>query len=172
MKNIILIGMPGCGKSTLGVVLAKNCNMGFCDTDLIIQQFEKKSLQDIINTSGVESFLEKEEKYLLSLDGENIVVATGGSAVLSDKAMCHLKKNGIVIYLKTDCHTIIKRLKNAKTRGIAFGKGQTIYDIYNQRTPLYEKYADITISCRRRKFSDIVSEISKILEETDLLKKQ
>lgn len=170
MKNLILIGMPGCGKSTLGVVLAKNCNMGFCDTDLIIQQFEKKSLQDIINSQGVESFLEKEEKYLLSLDGENIVIATGGSAVLSDKAMYHLKKNGVVVYLKTDCHTITKRLKNVKTRGIAFDKGQTISDIYNLRTPLYEKYADITIECKKRKFSDIVCEISEIINTTEILK--
>ena len=170
MKNIILIGMPGCGKSTLGVVLAKNCSMGFCDTDLIIQQFEKRKLQDIIDSEGIESFLKKEEKYLLSLEGENIVVATGGSAVLSEKAMQHLKKNGVVIYLKTDCHTIVKRIKNSKTRGIAFDKGQTIADIYKIRTPLYEKYADITIDCHRRKFVDIVCEIAKIIENSSILR--
>ncbi len=164
MKNIVLIGMPGSGKSTLGVVLAKNCSMGFCDTDLIIQQFEKRKLQDIINSEGVESFLKKEEKYLLALEGENIVIATGGSAVLSEKAMMHLKKNAVVIYLKVDCHTIVKRIKNSKTRGIAFKEGETIADIYKIRTPLYEKYADITVDCHRRRFSDIVCEISEMIE--------
>lgn len=163
MKNIVLIGMPGCGKSTLGVVLAKALNMGFCDTDLIIQQFEKRKLQEIINLDGVERFLELEEKYLLSIESENIVIATGGSAVLSDAAMNHLKKNGTVIYLKVDYQGIAKRIKNRVSRGIAFKEGETLKDIYVMRTPLYEKYADITIDCNRRKFNDIIKDLVKLL---------
>ncbi len=163
MKNIVLIGMPGCGKSTLGVVLAKALSMGFCDTDLIIQQFEKRKLQEIINSDGVEKFLELEEKYILSLESENMVIATGGSAVLSEKVMAHLKKNGTVIYLKVDFHHISKRIRNQVSRGIAFGNGQTLRDVYDYRTPLYEKYADIAIECNKRKFNDIIKDIEKLL---------
>ena len=163
MKNIVLIGMPGCGKSTLGVVLAKALSMGFCDTDLIIQQFEKRKLQEIINHDGVEKFLELEEKYLLSIESENIVIATGGSAVLSDAAMNHLKENGTVIYLKADYQSIAKRIKNRVSRGIAFKEGETLKDIYVMRTPLYEKYADITIDCSRRRFNDIIKDLVKLL---------
>ncbi len=163
MKNIVLIGMPGSGKSTLGVVLAKNLNMAFCDTDLFIQTFEKRKLQEIINSDGVDKFLAIEEKYILSFESENMVIATGGSVVLSEKAMEHLKKNSVVVYLKVDYHHITKRIKNRKTRGIAMDEGQTLREIYNHRTPLYEKYADITIDCNKRKFDEIVLELSDII---------
>ena len=165
MKNIVLIGMPGSGKSTLGVVLAKNLSMGFCDTDVFIQQFEKRKLQDIINAEGVDGFLKLEEKYLLSFESENMVIATGGSAVLSEKAMQHLKRNATIIYLKVDYHNILKRVKNRKTRGIAMTDGQNLKDIYEHRIPLYEKYADITLDCNKRKFYDIVDEIAEIIKE-------
>lgn len=163
MKNIVLIGMPGSGKSTLGVVLAKNLNMAFCDTDLFIQQFEKRKLQEIINAEGVENFLKKEEKYILSFESENMVIATGGSVVLSEKSMNHLKKNGCVVYLKIDYHNMLKRIKNRKSRGIAIDESQTLKDIYNIRTPLYEKYADIVVDCNKRKFNDIVDELAERL---------
>lgn len=163
MKNIVLIGMPGCGKSTLGVVLAKHLNMGFCDTDLLIQQFEKRKLQEIIDSEGVAGFLKREEKYLLSFESENMVIATGGSAVLSEKAMAHLKKNSVVVYLKVDCRNIIRRVRNRKTRGIAMNENQTMKDVYNLRTPLYEKYADITVDCNKRSFNDIVDELAQLL---------
>lgn len=163
MKNIVLIGMPGCGKSTLGVVLAKNLNMGFCDTDLFIQQFEKRKLQEIINADGVDEFLRKEEKYIMSFESENMVIATGGSVVLSKPAMEHLKKNGDIIYLKVDYSNILRRIKNRKSRGIAMVEGQTLKDIYAIRTPLYEKYADITIDCNKRKFNEIVDELAEML---------
>ena len=165
MKNIVLIGMPGSGKSTLGVVLAKYLNMAFCDTDLFIQQFEKRKLQEIINSEGVDGFLKKEEKYLLSFESENMVIATGGSVVLSEKAMAHLKKNSTVIYLKVDFSNLTHRLKNRKTRGIAMDDGQTLKDIYEIRTPLYEKYADITIDCNKRSFNEIVDELSEMLNK-------
>lgn len=147
MANIILTGMPGCGKSTLGVVLAKILNMGFCDTDILIQQNLGITLQELIDTKGVEEFLKTEERILCSLECENIVVATGGSAVLSEKAMAHLKSIGTVIFLDVPLSSLLRRLKNSRSRGIAFLPGQSYPDMYEYRLPLYRKYADITIDC-------------------------
>lgn len=147
MKNIVLIGMPGAGKSTVGVVLAKLMQMDFCDTDLIIQKKSGRALQDIIDNDGVEKFLEIEEDAILSLYCDNSVIATGGSVVLSDKAIAHLKKSSVIVYLNASYENISNRINNISTRGIAFEYGQTLCDIYRLRTPLYEKYSDITINC-------------------------
>ncbi|MEG1820424.1 MAG: shikimate kinase, partial [Oscillospiraceae bacterium] len=119
MNNIILIGMPASGKSTIGVVLAKTLGMDFIDTDLIIQSNEHKLLQNIIDTQGLDAFLEAEQKAILSLNCENTVVATGGSAVLCESAMNYLKSIGKVIYLYVECNVLEKRLHNIETRGIA-----------------------------------------------------
>ncbi len=146
MKNIVLIGMPSSGKSTLGVVLAKTLGMQFIDTDLIIQQNSGKKLQQMINEEGIEAFLKTEEEVLCSLDFENFIIATGGSAVLSEKAMKYLRKNGVVIYLKASVEELKTRLNNIKTRGIAMTEGESIESIFIKRAPLYEKYADITVS--------------------------
>ncbi len=161
MKNIVLIGMPACGKSSVGVILAKTAAMAFVDTDLMIQQEEKKKLQYIIDNQGMNTFLKIEEKVLTSVDVENSVISTGGSAVYSEKAMNHLKENGVVVYLKLPLSEIDRRLKNIKTRGIAMKPGETLADLYDYRVPLYEKYADITIDAVDLSIEDVISEILK-----------
>lgn len=160
MKNIVLIGMPACGKSVTGVVLAKTLKMKFVDTDLLIQEAAGKGLQNIINEDGIEKFKELEEKVLTELDVENAVVSTGGSAIYYDGAMQHIKENGTVVYIKANLKTVKSRLRNIKTRGVAMGKGQTLDDLYKQRVPLYEKYADITvITNNKRTMEDTVADI-------------
>lgn len=145
MRNLILTGMPACGKSTLGVVLAKTLGMRFVDTDLLIQEVENRKLQEIIDEQGMEEFLRIEEKVLSGVRTENSIISTGGSAVYSDKAMKHLKSIGDVVYIKLSLNEVERRLNNIKTRGIAMKPGETLADLYNIRVPLYEKYADITI---------------------------
>ena len=145
MKNIILIGMPACGKSVTGVILAKSLKMNFIDADLLIQERAGKSLQDIINADGIETFKSIEEEVLNAINAKNTVIATGGSAVYYDSAMRHLKENGVVVYIEASLATIKKRLKNIRTRGVAMEKGQTIDSLYEMRVPLYEKYADCTV---------------------------
>ena len=160
--NIVLIGMPGCGKSTVGVVLAKVMGMHFCDTDIVIQQREGRKLQDIINEDGNDAFLRCEEEALASLDIDGAVIATGGSAVYSDKAMRHLKESGKVVYLKVSESEIERRLADFAARGVAIKDGMTVKDLYNERIPLYERYADITVVGEG---ADIPAIIGKIAEE-------
>ena len=160
--NIVLIGMPGCGKSTVGVILAKVMGMEFCDTDIVIQQKEGRKLQDIINNDGNDAFLKCEENALLSLNVNGAVIATGGSAVYSDAAMQRLKKDGKIVYLKVSEKEIERRLADFAARGVAIKDGMTVKDLYNERIPLYEKYADITVVGEG---SDIPTVIGKIAEE-------
>ncbi len=162
MKNVILVGMPACGKSTIGVVLAKTMNKGFVDTDLLIQQKEGKTLQDIINEHGNEYFHNVEESVLLETDVDNYVIATGGSAIYFDRAMEHFKENGKIIYIKVTLETILERLNNIKTRGVTLGKGQTIEDLYRQRVPLYEKHADIVVEAENLHIEEIVEKIIEV----------
>ncbi len=159
MKNIILIGMPSSGKSTVGVIIAKHLGMSFVDTDVILQTQQTKKLQDIINTDGIEKFPEIEENTILSLDLSNTVIATGGSVVYSEKAMKHLKANGIVIYLNINMRTVTRRLKNIKTRGVVLSPGQTLEEIYQKRKPLYEKYADIIIDSSENSIDETIEAI-------------
>lgn len=148
MENIILIGMPGSGKSTVGVILAKTLGMDFIDTDLIIQIQQKSKLQSLVDRYGTDKFRDFEEKALLSvMNRSDTVIATGGSAVFCEKGMEHLKKNGICVYLDVPCDVLEKRLKNIKTRGISAAKDMTIRDIFDERSPYYEKFADITVDC-------------------------
>ncbi len=144
-NNIILIGMPGAGKSTIGVVLAKMLRMDFCDTDLIIQKNTGRALQEIIDNDGLDYFLECECKTVTELGCENCVIATGGSVVLKKEAIEHLRALGNVIYLRATFDKIESRIHNIDTRGIAFKEGQTLFDIYNQRTPLYENACDFIV---------------------------
>lgn len=146
-NNIILIGMPGSGKSTCGVLIAKALLKNFFDTDLLIQNKENRLLQEIIDENGTEYFERAEEDAVLSLNIEGTVIATGGSVIYSEKAMNHLKKLGKVIYLYLDYHTLEKRISDIKTRGVVLRHGSTLKDMYDERQPLYESYADATIKC-------------------------
>lgn len=145
--NVILIGMPGSGKSTCGVVAAKLMLKNFFDTDLLIQNLENRRLQEIIDTDGLDYFRKAEENAVLSLDINGTVIATGGSVVYSEKAMEHLKKLGKIIYLHLDYETMTERLGNPDSRGIVLQKGSTLKDMYDERLPLYSKYADAVIEC-------------------------
>ena len=145
MSNIILIGMPGSGKSTLGVLLAKALGYSFIDTDLIISRKAGKPLQRILDEDGLDRFLELEQEVGSSLDCDCTVVATGGSMVLSQPAMERLKSLGRVVYLSVPLGEIKRRVTNITTRGIAFHKNETLDNVFEQRSPLYEKYADLTV---------------------------
>ena len=145
MGAVILIGMPASGKSTVGVLLAKTLGKGFIDTDLIIQQQQGRLLQQLIDENGLDHFLMCEEQAALAVEAGDNIIATGGSMVMSTKAMEHLKSLGTVVYIQTSFDEIRRRLRNIKTRGIAMGKSQTLEQVYNLRCPLYEKYADLII---------------------------
>ena len=162
MSNVILVGMPSCGKSTIGVVLAKTMNKGFVDTDLLIQQKEGRTLQNIINEHGNEYFHRVEEQVLLDVNVKDFVIATGGSAIYYEKAIEHFKKNGKVVYIKVSLDTILERLNNIKTRGVTLGKGQTLADLYEERVPLYEKYADMVIEAEHLHIEEIVEKIMEV----------
>lgn len=159
MKNIILIGMPGAGKSTVGVILAKTLGMKFIDTDIAIQENTGRLLQDIIDAESPAAFLKIEEATILSLNVHNVVIATGGSVVFSERAMKHLKSKGIVIYLKISFEEMKSRLNNIRTRGIVLIAGQNLREMYEQRIPLYEKYADITVDCSNGDFETVVGNV-------------
>jgi len=159
MANIILIGMPGAGKSTVGVILAKALGKTFIDTDIMIQEDSGRLLQDIIDTEGPRAFLEIEESTILSRYFANAVIATGGSVVFSTRAMEHLKSGGVVIYLKISFEEMEKRLRNITTRGIVLVAGQGLREIYDQRVPLYETYADRIIDCSEEDFESVVGKV-------------
>ena len=160
-QNIVLIGMPGAGNSTVGVVLAKKLGYSFVDSDIVIQEREGKVLHDIISEKGLEGFLKVEEEANASLEVSRHVVATGGSVIYGAKAMEHLKQIGKVVYLQLPCEEIAERLGDLDQRGVALKKGQSLSSLYEERIPLYEKYADITISCEKKMLREIVAEIAQ-----------
>jgi shikimate kinase len=143
--NIILIGMPASGKSTTGVVLAKILGYKFIDADLVIQEQEGKKLSAIIDEKGIEGFIELESRINSQIETERSVISTGGSVIYGKEAMDHYKNIGKVIYLKVGMDELSKRLHNAKQRGVVMRDGQSLISLYNERSVLYEKYADITI---------------------------
>ena len=159
MKNIVLIGMPGAGKSTVGVLLAKSLLMDFCDTDLVIQQQCKKSLCDLIAENGIADFIETENRTVAGLRFENCVVATGGSVVYGEQAMRNLRKNATVVYLQVDVRELENRICNIRTRGIAMKEGTTIAQLYDERAKLYARYADVTVNCTDMKPEECVDRI-------------
>jgi shikimate kinase len=164
--NLILIGMPGSGKSTIGNVLAKLIGYRFLDTDLMIQNMEGKVLQDIIDEDGLAVFMTAEEKALCATYCDETVIATGGSAIYSKRGMKHLKSMGKVVYLKLSISEIEKRLYNLSSRGVAGAKEKTLSEIFDERRPLYEEYADYTIECDG---GEIVENALKIV---DMAKKE
>lgn len=161
-NNIVLIGMPGAGKSTVGVVLAKKLGYAFLDSDLVIQSREGRLLHEIIEAQGVEKFWEIEEEANLSIKAERTVIATGGSVIYGPRAMEHLGNYGRIVYLKLSCEEIARRLGDLNERGVTLQEGQNLEMLYEERIPLYEKYADLTIECERRSIREIVEEIAKI----------
>ena len=162
--NLVLIGMPASGKSSVGVILAKLIGYDFIDTDILIQRSEKKRLAEIIRDVGVDGFLEVEARVNGSVEADHCVIATGGSAVYSEEAMRHLKKIGHIMYLKVDYETIRKRLGNIKQRGVALREGQTLRDLYDERVVLYEKYADSVIE-EQGEVEDVVVGILKMMKK-------
>lgn len=163
MRNIVLIGMPGAGKSTVGVVLAKRMGMSFMDSDLVIQEQEGKTLHEIIDEKGTEGFLEIENRVNATINPKNTIIATGGSVVYGKKAMEHLRAIGTVCYLKLSYESISDRLGDLAQRGVALKNGQTLLDLYHERTPLYEKYANHIIDCENKTIRELVGEIAHIL---------
>ena len=159
-RNIVLIGMPGAGKSTVGVVLAKKLGYGFVDSDLVIQSREGRLLHEIISERGVEGFWAVEEEANTSIEAERTVIATGGSVVYGCKAMEHLKQIGMVVYLKLSCEAIADRLGDLDERGVTLRDGQGLTELYAERVPLYEKYADFTVDCEHLPIREIVELIS------------
>lgn len=145
MKNVILIGMPAVGKSTVGVVVAKRLGYEFIDTDLLIQKQENRLLKDIIEDEGIDGFLSIENQVNRDVQSERAVISPGGSVVYCQEAMEHYKKIGVVVYLRASFETINHRIRNAKNRGVVLKEGQTLEMLYEERVKLFEKYADLTI---------------------------
>lgn len=145
-SNLIFIGMPAVGKSTIGVVVAKRLGMHFIDTDLLIQEQEGRLLREIIADVGEDGFLKIENQVNRDLDVKNAVISPGGSVIYCEEAMRHFKETGTVVYLKASYQTIKRRIRSPKKRGVVLKEGQTFRDLYNERTKLFEMYADITIS--------------------------
>lgn len=158
-RNIVLIGMPGVGKSTVGVVLAKSIGYGFLDSDLRIQEAYGKLLHELIAERGLSGFLAIENQVNAAIVEERYVIATGGSAVFGKEAMQHLAQTGIIIYLSASYASIAERLGDLRERGVVLEKNQTLAELYEQRKPLYEWYADHTIHCDSKSIRDIVGEI-------------
>ncbi len=156
MQNLILIGMPGCGKSTVGVVLAKALGMDFIDSDLVIQSKMKARLSALIDQYGDDGFRDIENRINAELEADNSVIATGGSVVYGEDAMRHLKNIGTVVYLKLSCHAIEDRLGDLHARGVTIKPGWTLQDLYDERVPLYEKWADITVDCEYVRLREVV----------------
>lgn len=162
--NIILIGMPGAGKSTIGVILAKVLGYQFVDADLVIQEKEGRLLHEIISEDGLERFIQIENEVNQEIDAMHTVIATGGSVIYGKEAMNHLRSIGTVVYLKISYKEISKRLGNIMQRGVVLKKGQDLATLYEERCPLYELYADIVIDCENM---DIESTMETIVERVN-----
>ena len=160
--------MPGVGKSTIGVILAKELGYQFIDSDLVIQQQEKRLLREIIEQEGVNGFLEIENRVNAGIQAEGAVIATGGSAVYGAEAMEHFRQTGTVVYLKLTYEKLKKRLGNLRGRGVVLRKGQTLHDIYRERSVLYEKYADIIIEETGRDIEATLREILNFCLQIDV----
>lgn len=162
--NISLIGMPGVGKSTVGVVLAKRLGLDFIDSDLEIQRQTGKFLFEIIKEQGLKEFIQVENQVNAALNVHHSVIATGGSVIYGKEAMQHLHDISIIVYLQLPYESLKIRLGSLEERGVAIEKGQTLMGLYEERTPLYEKYSDLTIPCENQGITTIVKEIESKIE--------
>ena len=163
MDNIILIGMPAVGKSTIGVVVAKRLGYRFIDTDILVQEEEGKLLKDIIAEKGIEGFLEIEDRINANVIAERSVISPGGSVVYCENAMKHYKEIGKIVYLQASFDTINRRLKNARKRGVVLKDGQSLKDLYDERVRLFEKYADLTICEDGLRIEDTIEKVLNAL---------
>ncbi len=163
-KNIVLVGMPASGKSTIGVILAKELKYRFTDTDLVLQEATDQTLVEIIAQRGLEGFLQLENDTVAALEAHRSVIATGGSVIYGREAMEHLKAHGIVVYIQHRYEVIQSRLTNITTRGVAMREGETLYDLFRERTPLYEQYADVTLEADGLTTEQAVQEIIRLIK--------
>ncbi|QNM04343.1 shikimate kinase [Qiania dongpingensis] len=163
-KNITLVGMPASGKSTIGVLLAKRLGYKFIDSDLLIQEQEERLLKEIIEEEGLDGFLAIENQVNRDIAADKAVIAPGGSVIYGEEAMEHLKEIGTVVYLKISYEDLEKRLGNLHDRGVALKDGMTLFDLYQERVPLYERYADVTIDETEKTSGQIVDELRMLVE--------
>ncbi len=159
--NLTLIGMPGAGKSTIGVILAKNLGLGFIDTDVLIQSNRRKTLQQILDHSGHLALRAIEEEEICALDVSAHVIATGGSAVYSERAMAHLGAMSIIVFLEVSLAEIERRIRNFATRGIAKAREQTFAQLFDERQILYRRYAELTVTCDGRDQEELAAAIGR-----------
>lgn len=165
MDNLILIGMPGCGKSTAGVLLAKTIGYGFIDSDLVLQAREKCLLAELIEKKGIDGFIESEKEANRSIVADRCVISTGGSAIYSDEAMQYLKTLGKIIYIKLPYATILNRLGNIiVSRGVVIKRGESLKDLYDERVPLYEKYADFVVDAEGQTAEETVRALYELYD--------
>lgn len=158
-SNVVLIGMPGSGKSTVGIILAKQMARDFVDTDVLIQLDEQRTLQEIIDTDGHMALREIEERIVCSVEEKNHIIATGGSVPYSHKAMMHLKPDGYFVFLDADLDCLRSRIENYETRGLAKRPDQTFEELFDERYALYSRYADITVNCSLLSQEQVCNEI-------------
>ncbi|HEY5673848.1 MAG TPA: shikimate kinase [Malonomonas sp.] len=158
-SNLILIGMPGAGKSTVGVILAKRLGFNFIDTDLLIQAQQRNRLQEIIDTQGLEKFRQIEEQVLIDLSASRTIIATGGSVVYSEAGMAALQQTGHLIYLQEELDRLLQRIADMGQRGLVMAAGQSFEQLYQERTPRYEKYAELTIPCNELTAEEVAAQI-------------
>lgn len=159
-RNVVLIGMPGAGKSTVGVVLAKKLGYRFVDSDLVIQQQEGKLLHELITEQGIDGFLEMENRINAGIHTSQSVIATGGSVIYGSQAMEHFERTGTIVYLKLSLSAITERLGDLQERGVTLREGQGLKELYEERIPYYEKYASLVIDCENKSIREIVEEIA------------
>lgn len=169
MKNIIFIGMPGAGKSTIGVVIAKIFGYDFVDSDLLIQNQEGDILEHLIDKYGIDGFLKIENQVNRDIDVKKTVISTGGSVCYCDEALRHMSEGGVIVYIKTDYESLHQRLGDLHQRGVVIRNGSTLLDLYNERTPLYEKYADVIADVSGCRIEEAIDKIKKELKACDKL---